>query len=216
MTALGVLTIGQSPRDDIVPVLRHFLPPGTSIVERGCLDDLTAVEVDRLVPIDDRDAIETRLRSGDSVIVSKAALEPMLANCLIDLPKPILFLCSSVFDAMRNQSGVIQPNEIILPVMRHIAAGQTLGVVGPASDLPRQPDYWHPHAPNARFAAGSPTDDVDELIEAALLLRGQGCTMLFLDCMGFSEDQRHAIREATDLPTVAATTLLARLLPEFR
>lgn len=215
MTALGVLTIGQSPRDDIVPVLRHFLPAETAVTEIGCLDDFSDVEIADLTPVDAHDGIETRLRSGESVIVSKSALEPMLVSCLRDLPRPVLFLCSSVFSAMSGQSGIIQPSETILPVMRHAASGQILGVIGPESDLPRQPDYWHPHTPGAQFAAGSPTDPVDVLIDAAQALRANGCTMLFLDCMGFSNEQREVIRTASGLPTIAATTLVARLLPEF-
>jgi len=213
--ALGVLTIGQSPRDDIVPTLRKYCPPGTAITELGLLDHMSAEQIAQLQPCHEADAIETRLRDGNAVIVSKTALEPLLAAALAEMPRPVLLLCSSTFAVLESIAGVIRPNELILPIMRHVAAGHRLGVIGPESDLPRQPGYWHPHVPDAIFAAGSPTDPIDALETAGMRLVGDGATLLFLDCMGFRDDQREALRQAAGVPVVAATTLVARLLPEI-
>jgi protein AroM len=212
---LGILTIGQSPRDDIVPVLRQFLPANTAITEVGCLDKLASRDLGLLVPRSEDDGIETRLRDGRNVVVSKSGLDALLRDCLETCPRPALFLCSSNFPSLDGVSGIIQPHELILPVMRHLASGHRLGVIGPESDLPRQPNYWHPHVPGARFAAGSPTDSEIRLLAVAETMAAQGCTMLFLDCMGFSEEQRVAIRRATGITVIAATTLVARLLPEI-
>ncbi len=179
---------------------------------------VTLVEIAQLAPVSDLDGIETRLRDGSSVVVSKRGLEPLLVDAADSLSRrasTILFLCSSSFPVLDRFSGIIKPNELILPIMRHAAVGQVLGVIGPESDLPRQPEYWHPHVPLATFAAGSPSDSTTELVETGMRLVDDGATMLFLDCMGFREDQRTAIRLATGVPVFAATTLIGRLLPEF-
>jgi protein AroM len=212
---LGILTIGQSPRNDIVPVLRAFLPSGISLMEIGCLDGLADDQIAGLGPRSDHDGIETRLRDGKSVVISKFRLESLIPQCLDHLPRPVLFVCSSTFTSLENVSGVIRPDQLILPVISHVARGYRLGVIGPASDLPRQPDYWHPHAPGALFAAGSPNDSDADLIAAAQSLDDAGCSMLFLDCMGFREDQRRMLRAEMNLPVIAATTLVGRMLPEF-
>ncbi len=38
MTKIGMLTIGQSPRDDIIPPLKEILGPDHEILEAGALD----------------------------------------------------------------------------------------------------------------------------------------------------------------------------------
>lgn len=42
---IGTLTIGQSPRSDILPELTVLFPPGTRFVHAGALDGLTPSEL---------------------------------------------------------------------------------------------------------------------------------------------------------------------------
>lgn len=214
---LAILTIGQSPRDDVVPVLQQFLPERVSIHQVGALDELDDHGIANLAPRNEWDGIETRLRTGQSVVVSKAGLDALLVHAISGLHDdgPVLFLCSSAFPAIHGKPGIIQPNELILPIVRHVASGHLLGVIGPESDLPRQPDYWHPHAPGAIFAAGSPHSSPDSLRISGAQLMADGATILFLDCMGFSEDTREMLSSTLGIPVLCATTLVGRLLAEF-
>ncbi|MDN5940637.1 MAG: AroM family protein [Nitrospira sp.] len=47
---IGAVTIGQSPRDDIIPEIREILGPEVEIVERGALDGLSLKEVNDFYP----------------------------------------------------------------------------------------------------------------------------------------------------------------------
>ena len=43
-TTLATITIGQTPRTDVVPAMRRILPDDVRIVEYGALDGLTRMK----------------------------------------------------------------------------------------------------------------------------------------------------------------------------
>ena len=47
---IGMITIGQSPRIDIVPEMREVLGADVEILEAGALDGLTLEEVKKILP----------------------------------------------------------------------------------------------------------------------------------------------------------------------
>lgn len=48
MTVLGIVTIGQSPRSDMVPEMLQWLPSSVEVRERGALDGLSAADLEAL------------------------------------------------------------------------------------------------------------------------------------------------------------------------
>ena len=68
---VGLVTIGQSPRPDIVPDMAAIIGPGVDIREAGALDGLTRAEVDALKPTGDDEILVTRLTDGTGVFVGK-------------------------------------------------------------------------------------------------------------------------------------------------
>ena len=69
--AIGLVTIGQSPRSDVVPDMATILGPGVEIREAGALDGLARSEIDALAPTGDDEILVTRLRDGSSVFLGK-------------------------------------------------------------------------------------------------------------------------------------------------
>ncbi|WP_114043794.1 AroM family protein [Acidipropionibacterium virtanenii] len=72
MSVLGVVTIGQSPRVDMVPEMVDQWP-GADVREAGALDDLTADELSRLTPIPGDEVLTSRLRDGSLIDRGPAA-----------------------------------------------------------------------------------------------------------------------------------------------
>ena len=70
---LGIVTIGQAPRDDIATLFATHAPGGTKVILRGALDGLSDAEVDRLQPENGGDTLYTRLRGGRDVKISKSS-----------------------------------------------------------------------------------------------------------------------------------------------
>src|SRR5216683_3195398 len=76
---MGVVVIGQSPRPSVVDEIAAALSPGLEIDLRGALDGMTRAEIDAIPPSDGHDALFTLLPNGDSVTISKKAVEARAA-----------------------------------------------------------------------------------------------------------------------------------------
>jgi protein AroM len=70
---LGLVTIGQTPRTDVVPEMAEVLGPGIEIVERGALDGLDIQAITALAPGPGDEVLVTRLRGGAPVFVAGGA-----------------------------------------------------------------------------------------------------------------------------------------------
>ena len=68
---VGLVTIGQSPRDDVVGEMRSILGSGIKISQRGALDGLAGMEIAKLKPGKNDLPLSTRLRDGSIAAVVK-------------------------------------------------------------------------------------------------------------------------------------------------
>src|SRR5262249_48219780 len=100
---LGLLTIGQSPRTDLVEEYEQALP-GVRIVQSGALDDLSEAQVRELRPDPGDEVLVSRLRTGREVRLGRRHLEPRLQVCLDRLARDAdltVLLCTGEFAALR-------------------------------------------------------------------------------------------------------------------
>ncbi len=216
---LGVLTLGQTPRDDVLPTLRAFLGDAVQLIERGALDGLDAAGLDAYRARPGEPVLETRLRGGAPIGLSKALLTPRLIAIAAQLASEcdaLLLLCSGEFPALAAACpGVIEPVRILRGAVNAAAAHRRLGLIGPASDLADAPAQWRPYAPDVICAPASPYDPPGSVAQAARALVASGAHVLYLDDMGFNESHRLEAARAVSLPVLCATTLVARVLPEL-
>ena len=68
---VGLITIGQSPRVDVVPDMAKVIGPGVEIREAGALDGLDRAQIDALAPGAGDEILVTRLCDGSPVFVAK-------------------------------------------------------------------------------------------------------------------------------------------------
>ena len=64
MTKVGLITVGQAPRSDVVPDMAAILGGDVEIVEAGALDGLTRAQMEPLAPEGDDEILVTRLADG--------------------------------------------------------------------------------------------------------------------------------------------------------
>ena len=67
---VGLVTIGQSPRPDVVPDMAEITGPGVEIREAGALDGLGRAAIDALAPREGDEILVTRLADGAPVFLS--------------------------------------------------------------------------------------------------------------------------------------------------
>lgn len=224
MPALGVVTIGQSPRADLTGELAAYLPAGTKLLERGALDDLTPAAIAALAPGADQDTLTSRLRDGESVVLDRQRLVPLLEEAISALEQDgaevSLLVCTGTFPPLRHRRPLLDAEHLLVSGVCAIAGRSgPLGVVVP---LAAQRDVM-----SARWqrALGGPVlvDSADPyaggaagaIAAAAGRLAARGARIALLDCMGYTEAFRQAAGARAGLPVLLARSVVGRLAGEL-
>src|SRR5437762_10789544 len=109
---VGMITIGQSPRSDVVPDMVEILGPGVEIRERGALDGLSPREIAALAPAPDDDLLVTRLADGSSVFVAKRHMVARVQALIDELETfgvtMTALLCTGAFPQFRSRRHVAE------------------------------------------------------------------------------------------------------------
>ncbi|MDU4959111.1 MAG: AroM family protein [Sporomusaceae bacterium] len=217
---IGAITIGQSPRTDVVPEMLPLLG-GIELDQRGALDGLSREEIAAIAPGPADYVLVTRLNDGSSVrIAEKHILQRMQAlidELTIQGAAGILLLCTGEFPAFRSTIPVLYPQKLL----RHFIAGtvsdQTVGVLTPdASQVPQATRRWREYGvPNVVVEPASPYGDAAAVVAAGLRLQERQAQVIVMDCIGYTVAMKAAIADRTGLPVIVPRTVAARAAAEL-
>ncbi len=213
---LGILTIGQAPRDDVLPQIVPHLPAGVRIVQAGALDDLTDEEIAALVPGPGDYVLTSRLRDGRAVTMAREKIIPLMQERIAALEaqgaNPILILCTGEFPPFRSDALLVEPERLLPALVRGLAV-RRLGVIAPLPEqVPAIVDKWRSIGVEPVAAAGSPYGPEGQVVEAARSLRGQPLDLIVMDCMGYTEAHRALVRAEIDRPVLLSSAAVARVV----
>jgi len=216
---LGLVTIGQSPRDDIVSQMLPLLPAGLGIRQAGALDGLTREQVAELAPDPGDYILHTRLRDGSAVTVGRERIEPLLQDCLNRLQgegaNPIVLLCTGEFPGLRSDALLIEPDRLLFSVVRGLGV-RRVGILVPLpSQIGDAAEKWKVLGAEMVFAAASPYRGHVELTRAAEELRGHPLDLVVMDCMGYTLAHKQVVMHATGWPVLLASRVVARVVGEL-
>ena len=163
--------------------------------------------------------IETRLLSGESVLVIKEQLLGKLMVKATELEakcERVLLLCSGQFPTLKlSHPNIIQPIDFIKPIIKAIAKEKCLCIIGPESDMAQAQAQWRDCAKKVITEACSPYSNSRDLESAASNALEGGADVIFMDDMGFNEGQRLVVRINSGVSTINATSLIARVIAEL-
>jgi protein AroM len=220
-SVIGLVTIGESPRSDVVPDMAAILGPGTEIREAGALDGLTAAEIEALAPSGDDEILVTRLRNGASVFLGKPKIvglvEARIAALERDGASLTALLCTGAFPRLRATRPLIQPQPVLLGLLRGMSWPGRLGVLTPSlRHVPQTQARWRRDGFDAVVAPLSPYEEEDAaaLRRAATAVSDGGAGLIVMDCIGFRRKTRDELRALTGVPVLLANLLLARVIAE--
>jgi protein AroM len=133
-TRVGMLTIGQAPRPDLVaPFARRC--PDVELVEAGALDGLGAATLPHAQV--GAYPLTTRLVDGSPVTLDESVLVPFVRTALARLEAgevvATLLLCAAPFAAVRGTRPLVRPFELAVRVLRTTGA-RRIGVVVPVEE----------------------------------------------------------------------------------
>ena len=82
MVKIGAITIGQSPRDDIIRDIRPLLGEEIQLLQAGGLDGLSREEIEAFTPQPGDYVLISKLRDGSSVVFAERYILPRLQACI--------------------------------------------------------------------------------------------------------------------------------------
>lgn len=217
---VGTVTIGQTPRTDVIPELSAILGDLT-VREAGALDGLSRAEIAGLAPQCGDYVLVTRLADGSSVEVAERRITPRVAAKIkehFDAGVPlVLLLCTGEFPEFPEGGLLVRPQRVLFHVVRAVAEGKRLGILTPSAEqVPQSEERWRQLGGAVKSVPASPYVDAEAAVERASRELGEwGAELLVLDCIGYSESMRRAAGAVAGAPAVSGRGMAARVVREL-
>jgi len=208
---LAFVTIGQTPRVDMVPEMVAAIGRDIDAHEFGALDGLSDDEIAALAPRPGEASFATRLTNGAEVAISKDRVEPRLEALLKRIDgegfDAVVLLCTGTHVAPLENTLMIEAQRVVDKMVEAMgASARRLGVLLP---LERQIDEFpkrHIFPGKPTLAAASPYAG-DDFTERSRAL--QGCDLVIMHCMGYSEAMREQVREVVGAPVLLSRRIVS-------
>lgn len=223
MTTLGLVTIGQSPRQELADEVAAVLPRHVKIVQAGALDGLTGEQLDRLQPEDDGTELTTVLKDGREVRVDMQLLVPLVEAAISTVEQAgaavTLFACTGSFPVLAHRAPLLHAERLLSNGVAALASHMsTVGVVAPlVEQVGAVRVHWRDVLGERVWAdSANPyvANPLPGIASVAKRLANHGAELLVLDCMGFGEAAR-AAAATSGVPVVLARTLVGRFAAEL-
>ncbi|WP_185907946.1 AroM family protein [Psychrobacillus soli] len=221
LKTICVITIGQTPRTDMIPPLRSYLPNDTRIIEKGVLDSLVIEEIQHLFVEEGQTTLVSRLTNGNSVVVSKEKIIPIIQQLIDECQKSeidlILLACTGKFPLFSSEIPVIYPDFLLNYAVKGLLREGELGVIVPLIEQSEMiQDKWKEVNFKTCITSTSPYNGThEELVQATKRLNESQVQAILLDCMGYSNEMKNIIREHTTKPIIVARNIIYANLAEL-
>lgn len=218
---IGMISIGQSPRPDILAVFRDIWGEHVEMIETGALDGLTHKDVEKMSPKGGDDVLLVRMADGTQYHVGHEYLTPRIQACADTFASQHLnaaiLLCTGHFQPFPYPVPFIIPQKIVdNTIAALVGTGQAVGVMIPTGDQQKQ--MRRNLAVNGIvpvFAAASPHSREQRIIDAAYQLTRRDISFIVMHCFGYTRRMRDIVKEITGKPVLLSTMLVAKVTSEL-
>jgi len=223
MDRIGMVTVGQSPRDDLVPAMEEIFSRPVEILQAGVLDELKADEIRALGPEPAEVGIAARLRNGSETLLSHAKIFARVQRCVdrvvAEGAELVVILCGADWTGIGSPVLIVNPGRVFPAIVSALATGWKLGVIKPSpGQIEAARRQFAERGIEAVVTAASPYTGEQRLRDARIAaedLRGAGVDLVWMTCVGMDEPMRAVVGEVTGKPVVLARSILARVIDEF-
>lgn len=218
---IGTVTIGQSPRTDVIPDIASILGPDVEIREAGALDGLSRDEIAAFAPVKGDYVLVTRLSDGSSVQVAEQYITPRIWEKITGHFKSgisvVLLLCTGEFPDFETGGLLIRPQKVLYNAVSAVAEGMRIGILTPSEVQVEQSEHrWSNVSPHVRAVPSSPyVNGMEAARKAAEELRKWKADITVLDCIGYTLATRSLVSEITDKPVLLARGIAASMVREL-
>ena len=213
MRTVHFLTIGQSPRPDVVPEILGMLgdaAAGIEAAEAGALDGLSREEVQAGAPREGEMPLVSRLGSGEEVVIGEDFVEERMAALLLRIPEGDVaaILCTGPFSRISERPGLVKAGPIFDRTLRDACPpGATVGMLIPEPRQEADARRRVPEGSSCVIGVASPYSDGG--VEERLAAEFRDVDIVGLNCLGYDRPLEAAVARATGRPVVLARRALA-------
>ena len=207
------LTIGQSPRPDVVPEILEMLGDAATriaAVEAGALDGLSREEDRASAPRNGEMPLVSRLRSGEEVVIGEDFVEERMAALLSRIPAGDVaaILCTGPFFGIAERPGLVKAGPTFDRTLHEACPpGATVGMLIPE---PRQEADARRRVPGGSSCViGVASPYSGDGVEVRLAEEFRDVDIVGLNCLGYDGPLEAAVSRATGKPVVLARRALA-------
>ena len=218
-TRVGMITIGQSPRPDVVPEVTALVGQPMDVVQAGALDGLSLDEVRLLAPGPADETLVTRMREGTEVHLAKRHVIPRLQACIDRLGGQadiLVLLCTGHFPEFPSPVPLLEPQGLVDKIVQAVVGpGGTIGVMVPGeAQVEDSRRKMAGYGLVATVVKASPYTGSDEVRLAAEQLRPSDVKAIVMHCIGYTARMKEEVRRISDKPVLLARSLVGKILEE--
>jgi len=211
---IGFLTIGQSPREDVLSEILPRLSSTCTIVQAGALDGLSQEEIDRLKPEGGHLPLISRLRNGQAVIISREKILPLLQAQINRLEQEeveiIALLCTEDFADLHSKKKLLLPFNLLKEEILKLSPSG-LVVFIPLKEQRRMAQAkWRIPRIKLLIEILNPYQDVSNFTLLTSELNRKRNFLLVFDCLGYSISLAQSISMRLAHPNLLPRMILAR------
>lgn len=220
---LGLATIGQTPRADLVPTIQEHVGDAVDIIQRGLLDEHTPEQIAAMAPTPGETHLVTRLRDGSEVPLKRQGIVEAMQDMVTTLDEHgadvIVVLCGHDWSKVKTRALLVNPGVVFPSVVSSLARGRRLGIIKPSSSQERDAEHqmhdWG--VQDCMATSASPYSGEERLAEtyaAAEKLHRANVDLVWMSCVGMDETMRSVVLEVVQRPVLLARSLLAKIIGE--
>lgn len=221
--AIGMITIGQSPRDDLVPDIMNLAGINAEAIECGVLDGLSRPEIEKLAPEAGQYALVTKLSDGTPVRLAHSKIIKIVQTCIDSLVSRgvdlTVILCSGEWPKFNSKKLVIVPGEAFCGfILGMMNKGDKLGIIIPdEAQVAVTEKKWSKDKVQLCIVVASPFGSTanDEMVRAAKRLKEVDVDLVAMDCIGYTVEKKRTVQKATRKPVVLVRSVLASIIREI-
>ena len=205
------ITLGQSPRPDLLSELTRGLEEHAGVSEIGLLDGLSGSEIEALLTEPEHTTLITRLGNGSWVHLSRRKVSPLVADRLAaasdgayDL---VVLMSTGIFREFESTCPTVNTQRAMdAAIISVAAAGDTVGIIFPLIRQIQEMETPALSLFDTRFEHAA-HGDVNQLRRAASALKD--CAYIVLNSVGYGEAERLLVSQLTGKPVILPRRIIA-------
>ncbi len=217
---IGFITLGQTPREDVIPEILSLVGKKIEILEMGALDNLSQKEIERLKPEKEDFPLLTRLRNGSAVVIGKRNITPLVQDLVKRLDKAqvdfSILLCTETFPGLRSVKLLLQPSKILIHAVLSLLDEGRILVLSPLKEqMAKVEEKWKKTALEVTTSHLNPYARLGDLKHPFLKLENKALDLVVLDCIGYNLKIKKMVKEIIRKPVILPRTILGRIIQEI-